>query len=97
MNVGLARVKAVFSSQTGTLDTNFAEIAAYDDLTTMSPSYNDFFSDLTSIDHPLKMDYNNTFVLAFGSSLLWQVSGGTNFWKDQKYISTLNQKESDIL
>lgn len=30
------------------------------------------------------------FKLAFGSSLIWQVTGGTNFWKDLKDQYVLN-------
>jgi hypothetical protein len=36
-------------------------------------------------------------VLAFGSSLNWIVSGGTNFWKDipEKYQSSISVKLSN--
>lgn len=76
------------------LESNFAEVAAYERLNTIHPNYNFFFSNLYSLSQNpqeeklfTKMYENKTFDLAFGSSLQWVITGGTNFWKDviEKY------------
>lgn len=91
---GLGRAKAFMQlsdvrDSAKFVESNFAEIAAYEQLSTVSPNYNYFFSNLYSLSQNAqeeklftKMYVNNTFALAFGSSLYWQINGGTNFWKD---------------
>jgi hypothetical protein len=90
---GLARARAYFinydqanSQNYKNLESDFAEIAAYDKLTTIEPTFNKFFSDLftlnsvqTQEDSMFSKEYvPMVFDLAFGSSLTWEVKGGTN-------------------
>ena len=78
------------------IESNYAEIASYFTLRTLHPSYSGFFADMVSKHQVLQQDDvqsfskfhgDNVFDVAFGSSLLWVVQGGTNFWKDipEKY------------
>jgi len=71
------------------IDSGYAEIAVYKNLSTLEPSYDHFFADLYSRNQSKEetIQFNQfyesgVFVLAFGSSLEWIVQGGTNFWKD---------------
>ena len=93
---GLARVKAQVLTQGQVLETKYAEVVVYDQLATRSPHYNDIFDSLYSKHNLQSEELNfakyaipNSFILSFGSSLFWEISGGTNFWKDipEKYQS----------
>jgi hypothetical protein len=78
------------------LETKYAEVVVFDQLATRSPHYNDIFDSLYSKHNLQSEEINfakfavpNSFILSFGSSLIWEISGGTNFWKDipEKYQS----------
>lgn len=96
---GLGRVKAYFSNYVSVtkqrmIESNYAEIASYFKLRTLQPSYDNYFADLYSKNQITQEDQtfskfyvDGVFDIAFGSSALWVVQGGTNFWKDmpEKY------------
>lgn len=69
-------------------------MAAYDKLTTLTPTFKSYFTDLFTKNNAQQDEQNfnmlfqdGVFDSSFGSSLLWTVQGGTNFWKDlaEKY------------
>lgn len=85
INEGLARVKTIYTSQVTNInsrlvESNFAEVGAYDSLRTLRPNYDDFFADLTSKTYQSQDDFAlnnaftpNVFQVAFGSSVLWEI------------------------
>lgn len=91
---GLARARSFFTNQESMttsklIESNYAEIAAYDKLQTIKPNHKDFVLDLYSQNQVLPEDQNynklyesDVYDIAFGSSLAWVIQGGTNFWKD---------------
>ena len=95
-NEGLARLKASFVIYEYTngpgrvLESEFAEIAVYNPLTSMAPLYRPYMSDFYSVNQ-LGQEFTtfDTFYqdwklsMQFGSSLTWKVIGGSNFWPDQ--------------
>lgn len=72
------------------LASEFAEIAVYNSLVSIAPTYAPFMSDLYSINQ-LGQEFQSfeTFYedwnlkLQSGSSITWKVTGGSNFWPDQ--------------
>ena len=95
-NEGLARLKASFviyeygSGPGRVLESEFAEIAVYNQLTSVAPLYQPYMSDLYSVNQ-LGQEFQSfegfyqdwTLSLQYGSSINWRVVGGSNFWPDQ--------------
>jgi len=75
---------------------SFLEVAIYEDLKTLNPSFAYFFADLVSqvSSSSGPTNFNSlwapkVFDLAFNSQLTWQLAGGTNYWRDinEKYTT----------
>jgi len=112
MAPGLARIQAKLANPVELhkqIETTFMEIAVFNDLKTMNPSYDYFFADLvskvSSSSGPKNFNEHwapKIFDLAFNSKLAWQLQGGTNYWKDanEKYntihkLVALSEKAED--
>ena len=95
---GLARVKATLPINYDTaeygskLESETLMIASYTAPTTISPSYEKIFDDLSYPKQPHsqtklfeKYFQNDIFKISYGSSLYWVFNGGTNYWADDIY------------
>lgn len=78
------------------ISSSFLEVAIYEELQTINPSFAYFFADLVSkvSSSSVPTNFNSlwapkVFDLAFNSQLTWQVQGGTNYWRDvsEKYTT----------
>jgi hypothetical protein len=101
---GLARIHAELKNPVDAykqVESVHLEMAVYDSLDYTNPSYAHFFDDLVSkvstgnkVMNFADFSTPNVFNLNFGSKLDWQLTGGTNYWKDKidKYASVHNKK-----
>lgn len=96
---------------------DFAEAASYRPFTITSPDYQSFLSDIIpqekgqeyhsseSFVPSLRQEFENKhFVLSFGSSLTWELSGGANMWESHNHeyqttwkVEKLDDKLEDLL
>lgn len=95
-NEGLARVKAAFTvydyinGPGKVLESEFAEIAVYNSLRSVAPTYEPYLGDLLSANQ-LGQEFQTfenlykdwVFNMEYGNSIKWVVTGGTNFWQAQ--------------
>jgi len=107
-DLGISRVRASFFAGDKTIESEEAEIGSYQHLATANPDYTEFLTNLLSKQQAgqefqtlKKFDPNDGerndikfFSLSFGTSITWDVKGGSNFWSEFKdgYTSDFNFK-----
>ena len=103
---GLARIKVSLPINYDTakyptkVESETLQIASFTSPSTISPSYNRLFEDLTYLKQPVqqsklfKQYYKEyVFKISYDSSLYWIFNGGTNYWADD--ICSMTQQISE--